>query len=95
MLHVTKAEYLGDFRVRLLFSDGFAGVANLSGRLTGPVFQPLNDANQFRQFTLAGHTLCWPNGADLAPEYLRQIAGDELAEQSGQPEPPMPRILES
>jgi len=82
MLHVKEAEYLGDFRVRLEFSDGFVGVADLSGRLTGPVFQPLNDVCHFRQFTLTGQTLCWPNGADLAPEYLRQLAADQVAEQS-------------
>jgi hypothetical protein len=81
MLHVTRAEYLGGYRVHLEFNDGFVGVANLSGRLTGPVFQLLNDEVQFRQFSLTGHTLCWPNGADLAPEYLRQLAAGDLAEQ--------------
>ncbi len=95
MLHVTLAEYMGDFRVRLEFSDGFVGIADLSGRLTGPVFQPLNDVRQFRQFTLTGHTLCWPNGADLAPEYLRQLAANKVAEQSGEPEPPITRELKS
>lgn len=81
MLHVTQAEYLGGFRVRLDFNDGFSGVVDLSGRLTGPVFQTLNDVEEFRRFTLVGHTLSWQNGADLAPEYLRELAADQLAEQ--------------
>ncbi len=82
MLRVTRAEYLSEFRVRLEFSDGFVGVADLSGKLTGPVFQSLNDVNEFRQFTLTGHTLCWRNNADLAPEYLRELASEDVAEPS-------------
>ena len=81
MLHVTRAEYLGSFRVRLEFSDGFSGEVDLSGRLTGPIFMPLNDPVEFRQFAIVGHTLAWPNGADLAPEYLRELADGRFAEQ--------------
>lgn len=74
MLHVVQAEYLDGFRVRLTFSDGHTGVADLAGRLTGPVFLPLNVAAEFCRFSLEGNTLSWPNGADLAPEYLRELA---------------------
>jgi hypothetical protein len=86
MLHVTGAEYIGGYRVRLQFSDGFCGIADLDGKLTGPVFQPLNHLEAFREFELAGHTLCWPNGADFAPEYLREIAKETPAEQRDAPE---------
>jgi len=36
------------------------------------VFEPLADPAVFRQFTLHPefHTLVWPNGADIAPEFL-------------------------
>jgi hypothetical protein len=87
MLHVTRAEYLGGYRVRLEFNDGFCGVADLAGQLTGPVFQPLNDVAKFRRFSLVGHTLCWQNGADFAPEYLRQLADEPVAEPPHTPEP--------
>lgn len=83
MLRVNVAEYLSDFRVRLEFSDGIVGVVDLSGRLTGPIFEPLNDVSCFRQFALEGHTVCWQNGADFAPEYLRRLAADEATEPSG------------
>ena len=74
MLHVTQAEYLNDYRIRLDFNDGYSGIVDLRGLLTGPVFQPLNDIAEFRQFELTGHTVSWPSGADFAPEYLRELA---------------------
>ena len=80
MLHVTRAEYLGGFCVRLEFNDGFSGIADLSGRLSGPVFTSLNDVEEFQRFELVGHTLCWQNGADFAPEYLRELAAERIAE---------------
>jgi hypothetical protein len=80
MLHVTNAEYQSGHRIRLEFSDGFAGVVDLEGKLTGPIFQPLNDVGKFRQFEIVGHTLSWPNGADFAPEYLRELVSLQTGE---------------
>ena len=31
------------------------------------------DPEYFKQFTLEGHTLTWPNGADFAPEHLHDL----------------------
>jgi hypothetical protein len=73
MVRITDAEYLGDFRVRLEFNDGVAGIVDLRGRLDGQIFKPLNDPEAFAQFELTDHTLQWPNGADFAPEYLRSL----------------------
>ena len=73
MVRVTYAEYLGDYRVRLEFNDGAAGIVDLRGQLDGPIFKPLNDPEAFGQFELTDHTLQWPNGADFAPEYLRTL----------------------
>jgi hypothetical protein len=33
---------------------------------------PLQDVSFFKSFTLEGHTLSWSNGADFAPEFLRE-----------------------
>ena len=74
MLHVIGVEYLDGYRVLVNFNDGFSGIVNLEGKLTGPVFRPLNEIEAFRQFKIEGHTVCWSNGADLAPEYLRGLA---------------------
>ena len=60
-------------RKTLRFDDGAAGEIDLAEDLNGPVFEPLRDEEMFRRFTVHEelHTLVWPNGADLAPEFLR------------------------
>ena len=73
-LHVAEARHVEKHRVYVRFNDGTAGEIDLSELLTGPVFEPLRDVEYFRQFSLEGHTLAWPNGADFAPEYLRDLA---------------------
>ena len=71
-LHVLEARYIRDYVLWVRFSDGTKGEVDLSAELTGPVFDPLRDVEKFKAFTLAFHTLTWPNGADLAPEFLRE-----------------------
>jgi hypothetical protein len=69
---VLEARYLHDYVVWLRFRDGTAGEIDLSPVLWGEVFEPLKDVEYFRQFTVHPIflTLTWPNGADIAPEYL-------------------------
>jgi len=57
----------------LKFSDGSDGQVDLKNDLEGPIFEPLRDPEYFKQFTLEGHTLAWPNGADFAPEHLHAL----------------------
>lgn len=81
MLHVTDARYLGEYRVWLAFSDGTAGEADLSPALYGEVFEPLKDLALFSQvrFDPEADTIVWPNGADLAPEYLRSLVQESVS----------------
>ena len=39
----------------------------------GRFFAPLAELSYFKQFTLEGGTLAWPNGADIAPERLYEM----------------------
>ena len=71
-LHVLEAQYVRDYVVRLKFSDGAAGEVDLRAELEGPIFGVLRDVEQFKRFSVAYHTLTWPNGADFAPEFLRE-----------------------
>ena len=72
MPRLVAARYVRDFVIWLRFSDGVEGEVDLAGDLDGPVFEPLGDPAYFRSFLLHPelHTITWPNGADLAPEFL-------------------------
>lgn len=72
ILHVTNAKYVGDYRVWLAFNNQTSGEIDLENVLWGTVFAPLKDKSVFRQFHLDPtlNTIVWPNGADLAPEFL-------------------------
>jgi hypothetical protein len=74
-LHVTHAEYVDGYRVKISFNDGSAAEIDLSESLEGPIFERLRDVDYFKSFSIVGHTLAWPNGADFAPEYLHSLAG--------------------
>jgi len=68
---VTEAKYLRDRVLWLRFEDGTEGEVDLTNELTGPVFEPLEDVNYFKKVFLAEYgTIAWPNGADVAPEFL-------------------------
>lgn len=70
--HVVEARYVGGHVVWLRFRDGTSGEIDLEPALQGPIFEPLRDPSMFRQFQIHPefHTLVWPNGADVAPEFL-------------------------
>jgi hypothetical protein len=72
ILHVTDAKYLEDYRIEVSFNDGKKGTVDLSQSLRGTVFEPLKNKKIFSQFKIDHEldTIVWPNGADLAPEYL-------------------------
>lgn len=72
MVRLVEARYVRDYVIWLRWSDGSQGEVDLARELDGPVFEPLKDKGYFRSFLLSPemHTLVWPNGADLAPEFL-------------------------
>jgi len=71
---VIRAEYSGEFKIRLVFNDGVEGTVDFSDWLSGPVFEPLKDQRYFARFFIEGGTVTWPNGADIAPETLHERA---------------------
>lgn len=74
MLHITDAEYLSDYRVRVVFNNGREGVADIRPMIFDEkpqsVFAHLKDLAVFRQFAIEHGTLCWPGEVDVAPEYI-------------------------
>lgn len=72
MLHIMNVEYLSDYTLNVSFSDGRIGVADLSVVLDKGVFQSLKDKALFTQVYVSDElkTIVWPNGLDLAPEFI-------------------------
>jgi hypothetical protein len=72
-LEISKAEYLGDYRIRLWFNNGEVRIVDLANSLRGEAFRPLHDLDYFKQFSIRFNTIEWENGADFAPGYLYAI----------------------
>jgi hypothetical protein len=83
MLSVTKARYLGDYNILLSFNNGLSGTANLHDVIFNdkrPIFLPLRQENEFKNFKLGHDTIIWANELDLAPEFLFFITFKENKE---------------
>ena len=72
-IRVLSATYVRAYQLRLTFSDGAAKTVDFSRWLHGEIFKPLASKKEFKRFFVSGGTVCWPNGADIAPETLRAI----------------------
>jgi prepilin-type processing-associated H-X9-DG protein len=73
--HVMRARHAGGYLVDVVFADGSRATLDLSRYAArGGVFAPLARPDYFAQLFVDLHTLCWPNGADIAPERLYEMA---------------------
>jgi hypothetical protein len=75
ILQITNVTYLRDYQLWLRFNDTSEGIVDLEGELWGTMFEPLKDLTLFCQVRLNKEfsTVVWPNGADLAPEFLHAL----------------------
>jgi Protein of unknown function (DUF2442) len=71
---VLRLEKLDNFRLRVRFSDGSEGVHDFAAMVSepGPMLEPLRDKSYFARVFLEFGALTWPNGFDIAPEWLRR-----------------------
>jgi hypothetical protein len=67
MVDVVEAQALGDYKLRLAFSDGCEGVIDLFDFVAagGPMVEPLKDAGYFSRVFVSSGVPTWPNGFDL------------------------------
>lgn len=81
--HITDVKVISHGRLWLGFADGTTGELDVSDSLHGPVFEVARTVTGFAQVSIdaEGHTVCWPGGADLAPDVLHRavIDGTDLA----------------
>jgi hypothetical protein len=72
LVRVLDGRHAGGYRVWLRFEDGLSGEIDLEREPWGPVFVPLKEMTEFAKvrFDPDLGTIVWPNGADLAPEFL-------------------------
>ncbi len=73
ILHVVEAKYEKDYQIHLKFNDGSEGIVDLKDELYGEMFEPLKNSKLFKKFKIDPEleTIVWQNGADFAPEFLR------------------------
>jgi hypothetical protein len=71
---IRRIEKLGGFRLRLHFGDGSAGEHDFSSIVSegGPMIEPLQDEAYLARVFLEFGAPTWPNGFDIAPEWLRR-----------------------
>ena len=69
---IVEARYVQDYTVYIRFADDVEGYVDLQNELYGPMFEPLKKIEFFKQLFIHPEfcTLCWPNGTDIAPEFL-------------------------
>ena len=85
ILRIDAVELVGPHSLALRFNDGASRRVNLLPELEGPVFEPLRDPEYFSCVVLdplAG-TVAWPNGADFAPEFLRELPAEKVERARG------------
>lgn len=74
-LRVTDARPTEGYKLEVAFNDGAIKEVDLEDELYSEVFEPLRDAEFFKQVRVneETNTIEWPNGADFAPEFLHEI----------------------
>jgi hypothetical protein len=71
---VTHLEKLDGLKLRVSFNDGSQGVHDFASLVNepGPMLEPLRDESYFARVFLEFGAPTWPNGFDIAPEWLRR-----------------------
>jgi hypothetical protein len=71
---VSRLENRGGFRLHVRFSDGSEGMHDFTAMVhePGSMLEPLRDEAYFARVFLEFGAPTWPNGFDIAPEWLRR-----------------------
>jgi hypothetical protein len=74
MIKVSKIEWLGGYKLGFRFTDGSAGEHDFASLVNegGPMVEPLRDLDYFKRVFLEFGAPTWPNGFDVAPDWLHR-----------------------
>lgn len=75
LVDVIAVKVLDNYRLYLKFDDGAEGQVDLSKLIVFKgVFEPLSQKSFFSSVSINRDTgtICWRNGADISPSYLRK-----------------------
>jgi Protein of unknown function (DUF2442) len=74
MIDVVKLKALPEFRLAVVFSDGTGGDYDASAMVAegGHMVAPLRDPAYFGRAFVEVGAPTWPNGFDIAPQWLQQ-----------------------
>jgi hypothetical protein len=74
MIKVSKIRWLGGHRLQFHFSDETVGEYDFAALVNepGPMIEPLRDLDYFKRVFLEFGAPTWPNGFDIAPEWLHR-----------------------
>ena len=69
---IIEARIVKDYTVEVVFDDFKRGTVDLHKFLGKGIFKNLLDKKKFRQMKVDAElgTICWPNGADIAPDRI-------------------------
>lgn len=81
MLKVKKVEYAGEYKLKILFSNGISKVVDFESWVSeeNVYLKPLRNIEYFKKVTIddSNYSICWPNGADFCPDVLFEV-GQEI-----------------
>lgn len=83
MIKESRINWLGDHRLEFRFTDDSVGEYDFVVLVneSGPMIEPLRDVDYFKRVFLEFGAPTWPNGFDVAPEWLHRemIAAGKLS----------------
>lgn len=77
MLRVKQVNYLREYKLKILFSDGKIKIVDFQNWINegGFYFLPLRDVEFFKKVKMdeSNYSICWPNDADVSPDVLYEM----------------------
>ncbi len=73
-MKILKAIPVEHYKLKVTFSSGETLLCDLTGKLSGELFEPFKDVIFFNHVAIDDSGACfWPNKADLCPDFLYEL----------------------